>query len=352
MTRSLNDLLRDGADAVAAPRLDVHELVAEADRRHRRRRVVAVAAVAVSVVVAGSVLLALTSSRTDEVSPAGSPSPSTAVDVHTSARPLVYAEGRTVHVGARTVETDEPVAFIAPTDDGAVYEAMLDGTLWFTDGTTTQVIGTSGYTAAPTAHPGVVSTGSSGSLVVWADVVRPDRYPVELVVYDTSRGKKVARIPVPERGRTASVEYVGEDEVWYSSDGGADRRVHRFDVRSGEITSHPRSDLQAVLRHDPRAIASVSHGQVGADAAVTLADGSELRLRLPNGYVGPWPADEEPALAVSQWLDDDRVVLWADDGGGDLPAKEGDLLVCRLPDGVCRVVVARTSHPYVAPYPG
>ncbi len=61
----------------------------------------------------------------------------------------------------------------------------------------------------------------------------------------------------------------------------------------------------------------------------------------------PGPADEAPALAVSQWLDDDHVVLWAADGGGDLPG-----LVCRLPDGLCQITVPQTSRPYVAPYLG
>ena len=85
---------------------------------------------------------------------------------------------------------------------------------------------------------------------------------------------------------------------------------------------------------------------------MVLPDGSQLQLRLPPGYVGPWPADEPPALTVSQWLEDDEVVLWADDGGGDLPAKGGDFLQCKLPAGTCQVVVPRTSRSYVAPYLG
>ncbi len=58
-----------------------------------------------------------------------------------------------------------------------------------------------------------MSTGNSGSLVVWADVVSQDRFPDELVVYDTSRREEVARIAVPESGRAAYVVYVGEDVV-------------------------------------------------------------------------------------------------------------------------------------------
>jgi hypothetical protein len=379
MTERLGNLLRRGADSVAPPPLDLDGLVAEASRRRRRRRyiVIATATAAVCAVVLGAVLAAGTGgSKTEGPSPAGTPSPSFSIGVDAEgSRPLVYAEGRTVHVGDQVIDAAEPVAFIAPTDDGAVYEATLDGTLWFTDGATTEAIGTSGYTAAPTAHSGVVVTGSSGSLVVWADLAhgRPG-IGSEFVVYDTSRREEVARIPFPERGRAAYVEYVGESEVWYGADGGTDRQLYRFDETSGSTTPLHRSDLHAVLDTDRRTFTAVAsdgrmvHGQPSFDVIgsqlvagihddvdddatpVTLADGSELRLQLPTGYVGPWPADEDPALAVSQWLDDDHVVLWADDGGGDLPAKSGDLLVCRLPDGVCRVTVPRTSQPYVAPY--
>jgi hypothetical protein len=380
MTEGLGELLRRGADTVAAPRLDLGEVVAEASRRRRRRRLtmIAGAAVTVGVVVAGSVVAVGNASRTSAPSPADSPAPSRSSSMDApGSRPLVYADGRTVHVGDKTIQADKPVAFIAPTDDGAVYEATLDGTLWFTDGASTEVIGTSGYTAAPTSHAGVVLTGRSGSLVVWADQSRSPRdYASPLVVYDTSRRREVARIPAPERGRAAYVAYVGEAEVWYGFAGGSDRHVYRLDVSSGATTPLNGADLDAALNSQARVFTAVAgdgqvvHGspwfaeqengrltagihysEAEDDAApVRLSDGSQLRLRLPPGYVGPWPKDEQPALAVSQWLDDDHVVLWARDGGGDLPAMSGDFLVCRLPDGVCHVAVTRTSHRYVAPY--
>lgn len=378
MTETLHELLRRGASAVAAPPLDLRALVAEVDRRRRRRRSVLIAAAAAGLgaCVVGTALLVGGGSPSDRTAPADSPSPSASTTESGSLRPLTYAEGRTVHVGEQTVVADKPVAFIAPTDDGAVYEAALDGTLWFTDGATTRVIGTSQFAAAPTSHRGAVATGSAGSLVVWADVVSTDGSPTELVVYDTTRLAEVGRIPFPVRGQGARIDYVGEDEVWYRTDDGrADATRFRFDVRTRTITAHPRSDFEAALGADPRNFAAVTRdGQVvhglpsftehrgrlvarlhseGRDedaAPVTLANGSELQVRLPRGYVRPWPADEDPALAIAQWLDDDRIVLWADDGGGDLPAKEGDLLVCRLPDGACEITVPRASQPYLAPY--
>jgi hypothetical protein len=87
-------------------------------------------------------------------------------------------------------------------------------------------------------------------------------------------------------------------------------------------------------------------------AVLTRTDGEVVRLRLPSGWTDPQPDPETSGgvIQLAQWLDDDTVVLWADDGGGDLPAKDGDVLVCGLPDGVCRVEVARGSRAgYVLP---
>jgi hypothetical protein len=68
---------------------------------------------------------------------------------------------------------------------------------------------------------------------------------------------------------------------------------------------------------------------------VRLSNGEPLQLRLPDGY--QVPGDDEVDNRVSYWLDDDHVVIGAGDGAGDLDPFTGDLLVCRLPNGVCRV---------------
>jgi hypothetical protein len=230
--------------------------------------------------------------------------------------------------------------------------------------------------------------------VVWADTGRgANRIPVEFVVYDTSRREEVARIPftVPGSGEPV-VLYVDEDQVYFNPDPSApgcwavdvddihpcrNPQLFRFDVATGETTKIPVSELDGALNArariftavtqdgrvvygEPafdlvgnRLVASIHYSVADDDAApVTLADGSELRLRLPTGYVPPWPSDGEDSVGVSQWLDDTHVALFANDGGGDLPAKEGDLLICEVPDGVCRVAVPRASQPYVAPYLG
>ena len=395
MTETLSELLRRGADAAAVPDLDLAGLVAEAGRRRRRRRlaVVATAAAAVGAVAAVTVLGSRATVNTQEPPPVAPATPSgstsRAVDP-VGARPLVYAEGRTVHLGDKTVQAEDPVAFIRVTDDGAVYEASLDGTLWFTDGSTTAVIGTSWYTAAPTSHGGVVTTGDSGSLVVWADMTGGmNKAPDEFVVYDTSRRAEVARIPFPRSADIGGVIHVGDDQVWFTPDTWPpdcwfrsshrcpDPRLFRFDVTSGETTQVRMSEFDAELSRQARMFVArgtdaalalrepgfsagasfrqVGHrlvtGSEGGDPlALARTNGEEIRLRLPDGYRAPGLAWGGSVIGTAQWLDDDHIVVWANEGGGDLPPQRGDLLVCRLPDGVCHVEVPRSSRSYVAPY--
>ncbi|MGN6575918.1 MAG: hypothetical protein ACTHKG_09530 [Nocardioides sp.] len=395
MTEPLADLLRRSANAAGVPELDLNGLIAEAGRRQRRRRlaVVATAAAAVGAVAVVSVLGSRASVNTQEppVAPAAPSGSSSATGGPVGPRPLVYAEGSTVHVGDKTVEAEDPVAFIDATDDGAVYEASLDGTLWVTDGETTAVIGTSGYAAAPTAHGGVVTTGDSGSLVVWADMTGGrNEEPDEFVVYDTSRRAEAARIPARRAGHDLLVLYVDEDHVWLAGRNPwppgcwfrgpprcTDPTVFRFDVVSGEMGTVRMSDLDAELgtrarilaadvaradlgfgepgfsnvawfRQVGRRLVTVTGG--GDPVALARTSGDEVRLRLPRGYTAPGLEWGGSVIRTAQWLDDDHVVVWANEGGGDLPPQHGDLLVCRLPDGVCHVEVHRSSRLYVAPY--
>jgi hypothetical protein len=299
------------------------------------------------------------------------------VDPAKEGRPLVYAEGTTVHVGDKTVEARDPVAFIKATDDGAVYEAALDGTLWFTDGVTTSVIGTSGCTACPTEHAGVVSTGASGSLVVWGDVSDPGKLPVEYVVFDTSRLEEVGRIALTEpRSFDIQVVYVDEDRVWFTDNTSPgcwvlslspckDPHLLRYDVTTGKTANVSLAELDAEMTRRSRMFVAqdddlennepgFSNGadfhQVGMRLlASPRTNGDAVRLQLPVGFAVIGRQIDEHSISLSQWLDDDHIVVWAAEGGGDLPAKRGDLLVCPLPDGTCRVAVPRSSRPYVAP---
>jgi hypothetical protein len=71
MNDSVRELLRESADTVARPRLDVDQLVALADRRLVRRRMTAVA---VSAVAVASIVVGATALGPDSASPSPAPS--------------------------------------------------------------------------------------------------------------------------------------------------------------------------------------------------------------------------------------------------------------------------------------
>lgn len=82
MTESLRDLLRQGADTVERPELDVSDLVAHTQRRLVRRRLAAVTAGAAAVVLiaAGGFALQPEDNRTEPAPPAPTETPTTATE--------------------------------------------------------------------------------------------------------------------------------------------------------------------------------------------------------------------------------------------------------------------------------
>jgi hypothetical protein len=233
-----------------------------------------------------------------------------------------------------------------------------------------------------------VVTGDSGSLVVWGDAHScKDQRADAFVVYDTSRREVVGRIPIPRPDQQDTIVlYVDEDQVYFTSQGApgcmvldddlgggcGDPHLFRFDVASGETEKIRLSELDGELSTRARILAAdlpagdsyhslhqgamfTRRGQYLVHAQpspLTTTDGTEVRLRLPDGWTAPGPGPEgfDGMIYVTEWLDDDTVAIVADDGGGDLPAKEADVLVCRLPHGSCRVVVPRSDRGYVVPY--
>ena len=385
MSESLGDMLRRSADAAPEPRVDVAELVAQAGQRQRRRRLAAVGATTAAVVGAVVVgALGVRGGQPGHPEPARSPSPSVVDPQPTAERPLVYAAGSTVHVGDDTVEAGGTVAFVDATDDGVLFvtedsDGVWDSdTLWFSDGSTTQAIG-----RVPTEHIGYfdVWTADPGSLVVWADATSRRKHWVDrFLVYDTSRHAVVARLPFT--GVYNVVLHVDEAHVFFNPDSGAPGcwviDIHyckgphllRFDLDSGETRKISRTTFDEGLRTIPRMLVlAESRGDTGTvftargmarfnqvgrrlvpvdsngdPTEFTLTTGQPVALRVPPGYRAP--GDE---MRVTQWIDDDRLVLFPNEGGGDLPPQVGDLLECRLPDGTCRVAVRASSTPYVAP---
>jgi hypothetical protein len=268
--------------------------------------------------------------------------------------------------------------FVDATDDGVVFMTDADDRLWFDDGSTTEVIG-----RVHTPHVGSydVHTGNPGSLVVWF-ARNPDWPRAELDVYDTSRHEMVARVhDVDYYVLHVDERYVYTSPDWSTTPGCwiIDRRrcpgphLLRFDAVSGQTEEITQETYEAELRADPRMFAGtpsieVTGTALGPGAAFTLVgrrlvpvddDAHETSLTLTNGdpveLLVP-AADKEGwgGFWVAQWPADDRVVLAGYQGffdgvgqGDSYPASYVDLLVCRLPDGVCRVALPRSSAPYL-----
>ena len=306
----------------------------------------------------------------------------------------MYAEGSTVHVGDETFDAGGTVTFLDATDDGVVFMTGCvwprpactedtDGewssdTLWFNDGSTTVAIG-----RAPTEHIGMfeVTTANPGSLVVWADATsRKGAWVRRFVAYDTSRSEVVAEVPYT--GLYNTVLRVDDDHVFYNPDSRSpgcwvmdihvcdDPHLLSFDLATGISQPITQGAFEDQLRTRPRVLvvaeprgdtgtAFTARGMVrfnqvgrrlqpvdsnGDPTTFRLTTGEPVALRLPDGYRAP--GTEMPLV---QWLDDVHVVLFPHEGGGDSPDHVGDLVQCRLPDGVCRLVVRASSTTYRAP---
>ena len=252
---SFHDLARR-FDGVAAPPVDVDALVAQGEQRLHRRRMAAVlatvvvlAAVAVGGVVAGSAQhqQSRVADRRADQDAQGSADRGAA---RITPACLRRRHRRCTWV-TRPSRRGNPSRSSTPPMTAPSTRPRSTARCGSPTAHSTSVIGTSELTAAPTAHAGVVTTGDSGSLVVWGDVAgRKNQIPSEFVVYDTSRREEVARIPFTERGRWDSVVYVDENQVYFNPDPSTpgcwavdvndihpckDPHLFRFDVASGHV---------------------------------------------------------------------------------------------------------------------
>ena len=220
--------------------------------------------------------------------------------------------------------------------------------------------------------PSYVMTSNPGSLLVWADATSRTHGSIDqFAVYDTARREVVTTIPFT--GVDDQLLHVDDGNVYFNPDKGSpgcwvldihfcdDPHLLRYDLASGKTTKISQAALEAELSTHARMFVTaeadaeikfteggtgfkqvgrrlVPMDSGGGVTVFTLTSGERIQLRLPDGYVAP--GDGEGGIGLSQWLDDDRIVLVANDGDGDTGPSHGDLLVCRLPDGVCRVVVS------------
>ena len=340
---------------------EVHERIGVA----RRRRTIAASVGTAGVVLAVLAGVASYSMRDDAgQGPVKKPEPTAVND----ARPLVYAEGSTIHYGDQTYDAGRVVEFVEATDDGFVYVTENDGRrLYFTDGS--YAADRIGLVAPGQVGAYPVLTSNPGSLVAWEyGPISATQH--EIVVYDTEE-----HAIVTSPAGSSLVAVTGDRVYWDSGRGG--RSLMRFDNSTGTQESVRRGVLRADLASNPRMLVigrpsyslelpavmaqrlayfkllgrrlvatdSISRGVDGnTTEPTTLADGRPLRLTVPRGYEGT-----EESLAAVQWLDDDHLALFAYHEHNEFPSHVGDFLACPVPTGTCRVVVTASETPYVPP---
>jgi hypothetical protein len=342
---------------------EVHARIGVARKRRRRTAVGAAAAVTAAVALA-----AFATGTTDKrgSTPANQPDGG-------SLRQLAYAEGDTIHYGDKSIDVGEEVQFLAVTDDGVAFVREPasgqpgEKPLWFTDGSTVEKIGT---TFGSPAGGYLVEASHTGSLLVVRDG-GPEMGRAYFVVIDTSTGQVIHRNSA-EYGGTFELLSVHDDAVYwvYPRDNPCKlagerecfryRRVLGYEVATDSfgLVSWARYDEK--VRNRARTIVGPDPGTPPMPGTFPLdpvfeRQGTDLiardydrvrELALTESHTGrpihlrvPPEATEATRLEFSHWLDDDRLVLFAytgSDGGTDA-ADEGDIFVCALSTGDCRL---------------
>jgi hypothetical protein len=360
------DLLRHLGDQLIPPPLD--DLRETARRRTRRTSTVVVFASAAAVAI---VVGALQLSATDHDSspePAPTPTPD-----HSSSRPLTYAEGRTLHYGDQAVTIPGRVVELDLTDDGVAVRTA-DRRIWFTDGTAVDEIGAIGESAWGDVlwdqYVGRMVSGNSGSDVAWFEFPRPQS--PEAVVYDTASGQvsDPAPLGLDYTDVVSGLYSVDSDAVYGFTDltfGEELRPTWRIEYATGAFKVIEGQRYEEILRsRDLNRTLLVSHDKAPQPADYVPFDGlqqfsvrgsvvrpvGDQPLSVLDGLTGrafrfsapPGYPDTDPLWLV-QWLDDDTVVLHAEQRDGV------DLLECHVSTSECSIALHVSSDAVVPEIP-
>lgn len=364
MTSDLQDLLTRRADTVEPPAYDPFAVMAQGERRIRRRARNRAAGAALALVVAMGVTALGMDLGDDRAAPSERPGRH-GLTWTQGTRPVTYGQDQTLHLGTGEIDTGLDFLSVAVTDDGAAL-TTIDGGIWFTDGRTVERIGNSiALRVRPHSVGGAagrprdwVVTDTAGSLLAWLEYrgQRPDR--PELVVYDSSSRTVLEREPieVPDHG-SATILAIADRAVFLAQNPGgfpASDSLRRYDVDTGALEPVDKADVAAARRGVDRALVvgpSAEDGRLlhweGDRGYVSSVDrlivndsrldelhdprtGEKVDIRIP-------PGDESDQLWFVQWLDDDRFTLIT----GAAPV--GDLLVCRITEGRCHVLLDRST---------
>jgi hypothetical protein len=359
------DVLRRLGDQIIPPPFEA--LRETARQRTRRARAATSLAVAAAVVAVSATTVYLDRGDDRRLEPA----PATP-----TSRPLTYADGSTIHYGEHTVEAGGHVVELDVTDYGVGFRTE-DGGIWFTDGSTTDRLGTLGETGPGygdtwplTSRPGWMLSSNSGSRLVWFEFPAPGE--PEVVVYDTSSGRVVTRDSVAlQPGQTAVPAELSERFVYWFKDPNPeempeDQTQVRYEPATGEQSRVTEHELLDDLDRDA-AVRSVRlkgdgrwekapHGfhysdgmgqQVGLSLQKAIAGQDGLAPVGPGDMVAedvtghtfafepPLNYTDKAGVAwLVQWLDDQTVMVLS-------PLRQStNLIACHVDTKTCEVAAS------------
>lgn len=363
MTRTLNDVMRERADAQTTPHFDTEAIVSAGTRRVRRTRA-AVGSLAVAAVTLTAVGLPQLLDGAGRAGADGHVAGQVreAVGAFTQHRPT-YAVDDVIYYGKTRIDVAEKIGSFVQTDDGFVY-ATDDGAVHLADGDTTEEIG-------HTSRDGLyLKADDTGSLVAWVEFTKGEA--PALVVFDTAKRQEALR--TDEGTKPGMTAFRDTDSVYvYAVDDG---KVYWRNAR-GLVATDVANSSSEVLEPDatPFDIADVANGHFAHQ--VVEPEGADTRIRVStdlddpappltsgydNGFLSPSAryisvedsdqtavydttsrADVTPStdgyafVAAYGWLDDGTVTMIGIEklGGGESPI---DLLRCTVPSGDCEVV--------------
>ncbi len=327
MSELLKDVMNERAMKAEGPDLDLDAIVANGDKRVRRNRVLLMTvATAAAVLVAVAVPLVISAVKSGDNDPQPVDTPG-----EFEQRTTTYSVSSTIYYGDVAVDVSpHEVTTLVQTDYGFVFTADVDEGqgVFFTNGSAPERIGT---TNQPSGK--MLAGDDAGPYVAWVDT---DAEPLpELVVYDTSTSKEVARTSEGNTKQPARADesrmpaVVGVDSstaYWHRSDGVASYNIGEgtseliqpnadatwlFDVAAGVLARSSFDDQSVTVSPDPAADGPTVPGHfaalLSADAAYVstglydtarmydVSTGDEITM-LADGYAFTVPM---------QWIDGD-----------------------------------------------
>jgi hypothetical protein len=371
----LHTLLTKRADSIDPPVFDPKAVEVRGELLARRRNRLAAAATAlVLVLVLGTSALLL--GLDDRTAPSPAPEPAQPVP-SVGSRPVTYGQGQVLHLGDREFDTHLDFLTLDLTDEGAAL-TTLDGSIWFTDGTTVERIGgTLGGKASANAVTWTsgrprdwVVSGTDGSLLAWVEYPGRNLDSPELVVYDAASRSVVSREPLEVPAQTSvSVLTIVERRVFLESSSSslAPLTLLRYDVDSGALQRVGAAAVEDARRSEPRALVvgpSAGQGNLlsweGSRGAPTTVGALEVQDSHVDGVFDPTTGEpislevdagrDGARLWFTQWLDDERFVLVSSSEPYGAPT--GDLLVCSIGAGRCDLELAASDWTHQPLLPG